>query len=116
MMMRPNLPTELAGHGLSDEELSELWTTLVMELMNPTYAGRTHQNRRTADAGCKGPLCRKAVREHGRRRMGTSPNERFKYVDEILTYWHPIAVKRIAEAQADVFKKQTSGIEINIDS
>jgi hypothetical protein len=106
--MWPELPYELIDHGLTDLELAELWKEVVTELADPQFSGRTHNNRRTHDAGCKGPICKKAVREYARRRNSTSANEKYKFVDPILDFWTPIAIARIAEAQAKVVEQLTS--------
>lgn len=108
-MSWPALPDELDGHDMTDSELAELWHKLIVELLDTDYIGRTHHNRRTYDAGCKGPLCGKAVREHGRRRQQVqAPSQRYFWIDQIIAYWHPIAVKRISDAQAAVLQKLTA--------
>lgn len=106
--MYPKLPEELKGHSFTQEELRILWQKLVHELLDADYNGRTHHNRRTYDAGCKGPLCGKAMREHGRRRTSTAPNEKYKYLDPILDYWRPVAEDRIAAARAKMLQQLTA--------
>lgn len=107
-MSVPDVPFDLRDHGLGNDELAELWQKLVVELLDTRFSGRTHCNRRTYDAGCRGPLCGKAVREHGRRRNQTTPNEKYRYIDAILEYWRPIAVARIEAAQAAVLRQLTA--------
>jgi len=107
-MSVPALPEELADHWMSDDELADLWHRLCVELLDLKYANRTHHNRRTYDAGCKGPLCGKATREHARRRTKTNANEKYEFVDKILDYWYPIAVKRIQDAQAIILEQLTA--------
>lgn len=106
-MSAPNLPLALCGSDLTTAELAELWQKIVVELMNSDYVGRTHGNRRTYDAGCKGPICGKAVREHGRRRTQTAPNERYKYLDPIIDFYWKIAVERIEAAREAMLAELT---------
>lgn len=106
-MALPKLPKELAGHSMTLDELAELWQKIIVELMDTEYMGRTHGNRRTYDAGCKGPICGKAVREHGRRRTQTAPNERYKYLDPIIAFYWTVAVERIDVAREAMLEKLT---------
>ena len=106
-MAFPQPPEEMLGT-LEDFEVAELWTCLIQELMDEAYAGRTHNNRRTYDAGCRGPLCLMATRHHARRRQGTGPSDRYKYVDMLLQFWVPIARQRIIAAQRAAIKELTS--------
>lgn len=106
--MIPKLPSRLHDNGMTDAELSDLWHKLIVELLDTEYAGRTHGSRRTYDAGCKGPLCSKGVREHARRRNSTGPNVRYKFVDPILEFWTPIATERIASAQRKILSELTA--------
>ena len=98
-MMFPELPDHLSDHGLDAEELADLWYRLCKELLDVEYVSRAHGNRRTYDAGCTGPMCRKGVREFARRRQDREPHEKFKFVDPILDHWYPIAQAKIREAQ-----------------
>lgn len=91
----PEPPREEMLGMMDESEISQLWTDLIHELMDDTYAGRVHGNRRTYDAGCKGPLCTKAVRDHARRRQNTGISEKYRYIDPLLEFWAPIARARI---------------------
>lgn len=95
----PKLPFADPVTALMEADLEELWNSLLAEIADPVYSGRTHQNRRTHDAGCRGPLCRKAVREHARRRNRTEASERYRILDEILNAWSPVAREMVAEVQ-----------------
>jgi len=106
--MIPGLPDELIDCDMLDDELSELWNDLIHELLDESYIGRRHENRRTYDAGCHGPLCRKATREHGRRRASTKPSERYQTIDAILEFWYPIAAQRIIEVRASILRELTA--------
>lgn len=106
--MIPDLPVDLGDHGMTDDDLAVLWNQMIMEMLDARYAGRTHGNRRTYDAGCGGPLCSKATREYGRRRAKSStPSEKYKFIDPILDFWRPIAESKIHEAQRAVLAKLT---------
>lgn len=106
--MIPRLPEELTDCDLLDVELVELWNELVKELLDAEYVGRRHENRRTYDAGCHGPMCRKAVREHGRRRASTKPNERYKTIDAVLDFYYPVAIARIDEMRQYILQELTA--------
>ncbi len=47
----------------------ELELAVKAEVNDPEFRRRKHGSRRTADDGCKGPLCRKARNDHYRERM-----------------------------------------------
>jgi hypothetical protein len=95
----PPVPEDLFDHGFSDKELGDLWHQLIVELLDATFVSRTHENRRTYDAGCRGPLCSKAAREHSRRRFSSPASPKYVYIDAILMDWKIIAEARIARAQ-----------------
>lgn len=107
-MSWPEVPFDVTEHGLSDEELAELWHALIVELLNTELSGRTHHNRRTYDAGCRGPLCSKSTREYARRRNATAPNEKYRYIDPILDYWYPVAMQRIHNARESILRELTA--------
>jgi len=107
-MSIPALPIELTDHKFSDGDLAELWHKMIAELLNAEYSGRTHENRRTYNAGCKGPLCTKAAREHTRRRMDGAPSLKYAYIDRILDAWKPIAQARISNAQQKLLEELTA--------
>lgn len=106
-MSWPELPEQFIDHGMSEQELGELWHLLIVELLDEEYMNRSHHNRRTYDAGCKGPLCRKATREASRRRNKTAVHEKYLYVDPILDYWWPLASERIARVRAKLVEELT---------
>lgn len=107
-MSVPPVPLDLFDHGMPDSELAELWHALVVELLDSDYIGRAHQNRRTYDAGCQGPLCRKAAREHSRRRISAEPKLKYVYLDGILDAWKPVAEARIRVAQQKILEALTA--------
>jgi hypothetical protein len=93
--MMPAVPKDCEDK-LTDIELGELWHQLCVELLDTQYAGRTHGHRRTYDAGCQGPMCKKAMREHGRRRSTATPSEKYRYLDLIIEAWFVEATDRVA--------------------
>ena len=76
-------------------ELEDLWYQIVKELTHREYRNRTHGSRRTAEAGCSGPMCKKAVREHSRRRVQGQPSEKYKYVDKLIEYFSAEATQQL---------------------
>lgn len=105
-MSYPALPAHIKPV-LEEDEIQDLWNKMIQELLNADWNGRTHHNRRTYDAGCKGPLCAKAQREHGRRRMSVSPSERYRFIDSVLDFWKPIAEERIEIARQQMLVELT---------
>lgn len=96
--MLPTLPVKLDEHDLENDELCLLWKSLIFEIMDADYQSRTHGNRRTYDAGCRGPMCGKSVREHGRRRSPDAKSAaRYVWIDQIIEFWRPIAEQMIME-------------------
>jgi len=106
-MSVPSLPESLIDHGMTEVELADLWHDLIVELLDNEYVTRTH-NKRTYDAGCRGPLCRKAVREAGRRRFQNTVHEKYLFVDPILEYWSPIALERINRLRTKLVQELTA--------
>jgi hypothetical protein len=96
----PPIPTELRPPTAEGINLDRLWFELCMEMANVNLMGRTHGNRRTYDAGCGGPMCRRATREYARRRTSASAVGKYRWIDPILEFWFPIAEARLQAAQA----------------
>lgn len=96
----PGVPDALRPPYNSGINLDALWFELCMELADVKLMGRTHGNRRTYDAGCSGPMCIKATREHSRRRTQSKASGKYYWIDPILDVWYPIALERLREAQA----------------
>jgi hypothetical protein len=42
---------------------------VMSELADQRFAGKVHGKRSTRNTGCTGPLCKKALRDHGKRIM-----------------------------------------------
>ena len=98
--MIPKIPKSVPDDALTESELAQLWHELCVEVMDEKFAGRTHSNRRTYDAGCLGPACKKAGREHGRRRTQVAtPSAKYQHVDLIIAAWFPVATDRLAQAR-----------------
>lgn len=101
----PAIPVGIPEDALTDQELGELWHQICVELMNEKYAGRKHGNRRTYDAGCQGPLCKKASREHGRRRVSAAPSAKYQHLDLVIEAWGPIARDRVEMVRARLLEE-----------
>lgn len=107
MNIWPEPTEELIDHGMTPQELGDLWVGLVEEILDPEYSNRTH-NKRTYDAGCRGPLCRKAAREAGRRRQRSGVSETYMFVDRLIDYWEPIARERIEALRVKLLEQLTA--------
>ena len=95
--MYPELAAQLIPDSELEIDLEALWKTLCKEILDRKYVSRTHGNRRTYDAGCRGPACAKASREHVRRRTGNRPSTYYAAHDAIVAYWYPVALARVDE-------------------
>jgi hypothetical protein len=86
----------------------ELWSEIMNELLDQRFYKRAHHNTGTYDQGCRGPLCRKALREHSRRKAPAETtllvNEDRIY-DPILEYFHTIMKFRIKRYQQEILKE-----------
>lgn len=95
--MYPQLKPELIPASELEINLETVWKALCQEILDRKYANRTHGNRRTYDAGCHGPACSKASRDHVRRRSGNGANEYYLAYDTVVAYWYPVALARVDE-------------------
>jgi hypothetical protein len=95
--MYPQLEPTLYPDTELEINLEVLWKTLCQEILDRKYANRTHGHRRTYDAGCHGPACSRASRDHVRRRSGNGASEYYLAYDAIVAYWYPIAITRVDE-------------------
>lgn len=95
--MHPELAAQLIPDSDLEMDLEAIWKALCTELLDRNFSGRTHNNRRTYDAGCRGPACTKSTREHARRRTGSTPTRYYKSHDAIVAYWYPVAIARVDE-------------------
>lgn len=110
----PEIPISIFSLSLEDPDLTytlrcaELWHEICAELMEPKYKSRSHHNVGTYDQGCHGPLCRKAHREHPRRR---SPSgvlmqvQEERIYDPVLEYFHTVMKHRIRKHQTQLLKE-----------
>lgn len=94
----PDVPDEICDPEWTPgcDALEELWGAILRELTDDKFSGRTHGNRRTYDAGCTGPMCKKSVREFARRRHGTGASNRYRYLDPVIELFAHEAAKEIA--------------------
>jgi hypothetical protein len=110
----PNVPFDIFSLALEDPDLTyamrcaEIWQDVCDEVLGEKFKARSHHNVGTYDAGCKGPLCRKAHREHPKRRSPsgilTQVREERIY-DPVLEYFHTILKHRIRKQQSTLLKE-----------
>lgn len=109
----PDVPREIFDLAREDADLTynmrceELWTEVVSEVLDHEYLKRSHHNVGTYDQGCRGPLCRKALREHPRRKSpaGTTLQLREERIyDPVLEYFHVVMKHRVRVAQQNILK------------
>lgn len=55
----------IIGQYIPDEHIRVV-VEVMAELSDPSFATRTHGKRSTRNAGCTGPLCKKALRDEAR--------------------------------------------------
>jgi hypothetical protein len=110
----PEIPQPIFSLALDDPDLTfhmrceELWREVIEELCDDTYARRAHHNNGTYDQGCRGPLCRKALRDHSRRKspsgLALIVREERVY-DPVLEYFHTVMKFRIKNYQTQILEE-----------
>lgn len=107
----PEIPLAIFNLALEDADLtyndrcSELWNEVILEVLDHEYLKRSHHNVGTYDQGCRGPLCRKALREHPRRKAGNSSAYQLReerLFDPVLEYFHVIIKHRVRTARQSI--------------
>lgn len=99
----PSIPFDLLPKTFPegwDERVQQLWTDICTELLDETYDGMQHYKRHTYDAGCRGPLCQKFVRDSSRSRPrsnGTYRPRPDRAYDPIIDYFKIVALKKMDE-------------------
>lgn len=101
----PGLPVEIIRYiedrGGDISDLRGLWSAVLLEVTDDDYLHRSHHNVGTYDAGCRGALCTKALREHPKRKRPDQPNERAERMerayDPVLEYFFTVAKFRLRE-------------------
>lgn len=111
---QPEVPYDIFSLSTEDPDLmyhavcGELWADVLAELQSEVYNKRAHANVGTYDQGCRGPLCRKALREHPRRRPphGVAVQLREERVfDPVLDYFHTVLKHRIRNEQQQILQE-----------
>lgn len=109
----PGLPMEIFSLAEDDADLTyhlrceELWVEILEELCCEEYLTRSHHNVGTYDQGCRGPLCRKALREHPRRKAQSISAYQLReerIYDPALEYFHTVAKYRIRVQQKTILQ------------
>lgn len=110
----PNVPSEIFDLAREEVDLTyhlrceELWRDVMDEVLDHDFFKRSHHNVGTYDQGCRGPLCRKALREHPRRKSpaGTALQLREERIyDPVLEYFHVVMKHRVRVAQQSILKE-----------
>lgn len=97
----PFLPDELleiiAPEVPDNDVCFALWSDVVKELSASEFQDRSHHNVGTYDVGCRGPLCRKANREHPKRRKSESrlAARAERIYDPIIEFYHTVYKHRL---------------------
>jgi hypothetical protein len=109
----PEIPTSIFDVTDGDADLTyhlrceEIWLEVVEEVLDPDYVTRSHHNVGTYDCGCRGPLCRKALREHPRRKgpaVTVTLREEAIY-DPVLEYFHTVIKHRVRTVQQGILSQ-----------
>lgn len=109
----PDVPMDIFSLSQEDADLSyhlrceELWTEVCEEILDQRFMKRSHHNVGTYDQDCRGPLCRKALREHPRRKSpaGTALSLREERIfDPVLEYFHVVMKHRVRIAQQEILR------------
>jgi hypothetical protein len=85
-----------------------VWQAVCRELVDPDYKNRSHHNPKTYNVGCRGPLCRKAIRDYAGRRGNTSTKSRYALVNPLLMFYMQEAQDQIAAHEAQTLEKLIS--------
>lgn len=109
----PTIPVEIFNIALEEADLfydsrcNELWADVLTEVLDEHFNTRQHHNVGTYNQGCRGPLCRKANREHPRRKSpavtATQLREERVY-DPVLEYFNVVIRHRVRMAQQTMLK------------
>lgn len=110
----PGVPRAIFDLATEDADLTydmrcqEIWTEILVEILENDYINRSHHNVGTYDIGCRGPLCRKALREHPRRRSPTRQPlimREERIFDPVLDYFHVVAKNRLTIARNTILQE-----------
>jgi hypothetical protein len=110
----PTIPLDIFNLAQEDADLTytkrceELWHEVCQEVFDEVYAKRSHHNVGTYDKGCRGPLCRKALREHPRRRSQSTTLFQLReerIYDPVIEYFHVVIKHRVRAAQQELLKE-----------
>lgn len=103
-MMRPSLPAELTtSEPMFD--LDEVWYEVCKELTDPRFKNRTHHRPKTYTVGCRGPVCRKAIRESQRSKAAAQSNQYYAWLEPILMFFFQEAKSRLANDQRSILQR-----------
>lgn len=117
--IKPTLPSELLQFSLDridildfPNKLDELWGQILEELSDPRWITLAHTSPATYDKGCRGPICRKSVRENARRKrdaLDTYSESTYAHLDPILEFYYVIAKLRLNNYRRERFQVIRAG-------
>lgn len=119
---RPSIPHEIFNLSLEDAyltydaECDAIWKEVLEEFFDPEHSSRSHHSVGTYNSGCRGPLCRKALREHPRRRSPISSIRQLReerIFDPVMEYFHMVLKYRVRYVQQKVLKDLKEGESAN---
>jgi hypothetical protein len=102
-MQQPTIPFELLPKNFPadfEERCLEIWTGILAELADENYYWQAHYKRNTYDNGCRGPMCRKFVRDASRSRPRSNsmyPPREDRIYDPIIDFYKIVALKLVTE-------------------
>ena len=109
----PKIPDEIDNPTFDSLVVSDVWNEICAEFSNPSLSGRAHNAGTYERSGCRGPVCRKANREHYRRNakggVFLRPEDDRIY-DPVVEYFHTVIKHRIRAAQQEILN-ELKGLE-----
>lgn len=103
MNTAPTIPFELLPRHFPpdwNQRVDELWDEVRAEFADETHYWQAHYKRHTYDSGCRGPMCRKFVRDASRSRPRSNsmyPPREDRVYDPIIDFYRIVATKMLTE-------------------
>lgn len=99
----PAIPFELLPKEFPPDweaRIARLWEHILLEFADEDYYWQSHYKRNTYDNGCRGPMCRKFVRDASRSRPRSNsiyPPREDRIYDPIIDFFKIVATKLVTE-------------------
>ena len=113
--VQPEVPWDIFSLAIDIPDLTyhlrceELWDEVLNEMLDGTFTNRQHHNSSTYDSGCRGILCRKANRDHPRRKPTHDQSHLYtreeRIFDPVLEYFHVVAKHRVKIARMELLQE-----------